>query len=284
MANDFAVPVAWDVSCNTIWPEEAQKQTNYTCPECLDTIRLRGGPKVRLHFYHIKPGDCTGEGALHAAAKFSLARRIARGRSVSFPYVCSYCGHDARYGLPRRVASAKTEARLGDYRVDIGLLSEEEGIIAAIEILDSHRVDERKGADLGVPWAEVKAADVLANPSVLRPVMLGGGWRVPQRCGYCRNGLVQFKGDFERYMSDSANWTASHVRNYQRWRLRRTGFSPGLHLGGGMWGDGRVTNCPKYPQGAYAATCMICPHHEAFHLFDPGGDASHVHCSYPAKI
>lgn len=33
---------------------EAVKQKNYYCPECLNFVRLRGGPHRQFHFYHVR--------------------------------------------------------------------------------------------------------------------------------------------------------------------------------------------------------------------------------------
>jgi competence protein CoiA len=33
---------------------EANKEKTYRCPECLNPLRLRGGPHRQLHFYHLK--------------------------------------------------------------------------------------------------------------------------------------------------------------------------------------------------------------------------------------
>jgi competence protein CoiA len=37
-----------------ILASSAQKQKNYRCPECLNPLRIRGGPHRQIHFYHLK--------------------------------------------------------------------------------------------------------------------------------------------------------------------------------------------------------------------------------------
>lgn len=37
-----------------IFAAEAQKSADYRCPECLNIVRLRGGPYRQAHFYHLR--------------------------------------------------------------------------------------------------------------------------------------------------------------------------------------------------------------------------------------
>lgn len=34
---------------------QARKQTNYSCLECRQIVRIRGGPQRQRHFYHLEP-------------------------------------------------------------------------------------------------------------------------------------------------------------------------------------------------------------------------------------
>ena len=33
--------------------QNAEKHKNYQCPECLNKVRVRGGPHRQIHFYHL---------------------------------------------------------------------------------------------------------------------------------------------------------------------------------------------------------------------------------------
>ncbi len=72
----FAVPIAWRSleSRELLLPSNAIKKLDYICPQCTEIIRLRGGPVVSEHCYHLTPSVCTGQGVWHAAAKPDYGR------------------------------------------------------------------------------------------------------------------------------------------------------------------------------------------------------------------
>ena len=46
---------ALDTKGELISAQQAVRQINYECLECQHTVRLRGGPHRRPHFYHVSP-------------------------------------------------------------------------------------------------------------------------------------------------------------------------------------------------------------------------------------
>lgn len=53
---------------------KANKKQDYTCPDCNAIVRKRGGYKIKDHFYHYSPSDCTGESVIHKAYKAALSQ------------------------------------------------------------------------------------------------------------------------------------------------------------------------------------------------------------------
>lgn len=231
MSNSVAVPLAWNNPEErvVVWPDEADKHKDYSCPECCDVVHLRGGPKVQLHFYHIKPGDCTGEGALHTAAKHALAAMInTHDGAVAFSYRCGRCSKDVIQTLPRGDFTVDTEVRFGTRRLDIGILDPGGTVQAAIEIKDSHAVDSDKAAELAsLPWVEVSARNVLAQPRKPLPILKKGeNWAT-----LYDNGCPRCNG--------------SPVKRNVTW-------------------PGNV-ECPRYPLRPLESTCKECRFHRGYH-------------------
>lgn len=284
----LAIPLAWNADRAIIWPEQAKKQTDYWCPECLDIVHLRGGSKVRLHFYHVKPGLCTGEGARHAAAKHWLVDTINRGEFPLLHYWCPRCFHDATYSLPPKVATAEAEVSLGDFRVDVGLFDAHDTLVAALEVWDRHRVNDGKAAALSIPWAELTAERVLHNVDNLRVHRTGGGWREPQACKTCRKSWVpmEIHGQSAHlgYNSPDERWYRQ--RFFIPWAYAM--LEVGNFIGANM-------DCPRLGKTVTARYCQQCSFHDSFHvtdypdeeaelLADPDVDEpaehSHVHCRF----
>ena len=72
------IPFALDDEC-LIDVTKANKKQDYLCPDCNAIVRKRGGHKVKDHFYHYSPSDCTGESVIHKAYKtaFSQCKKIS---------------------------------------------------------------------------------------------------------------------------------------------------------------------------------------------------------------
>lgn len=284
----LAIPLAWDEHRAIVWPDDADKNADYWCPECLEVVHLRGGPKVRSHFYHIHSGICTGEGARHAAAKHWLVDMVKRGVPLNFHYWCPRCLHDASYPLPPQVVNAEAEVTSGNFRVDVGLLDAHGTLLAAVEVWDHHRVDETKAATLSVPWGEITAERVLYHPDDLRMQRVGGGWREPKTCKACRRSWVpmDLNGQSSRtgYKSTDEGWYRQRFRLPSDYAMLGPGDFIGADIG-----------CPRYRKIVTARYCQQCTYHDSFHItdypdeeselladyeqYDPA-EHSHVHCRY----
>lgn len=67
--DELLVPFAYDEEGKIYGPDTAEKGKDYKC-QCGSTVRLRGGQKVRDHFYHIEDTLCSGgETIIHKAYK-----------------------------------------------------------------------------------------------------------------------------------------------------------------------------------------------------------------------
>lgn len=67
--DELLVPFAYDKNGKVFGPDTAEKGKGYRC-QCGSAVRLRGGDKVRDHFYHIEDTRCSGgETIIHKAYK-----------------------------------------------------------------------------------------------------------------------------------------------------------------------------------------------------------------------
>lgn len=190
----FLIPVAWDANHSIVRREAALKHQDYVCPECLKTLHLRAGHKVRSHFYHVYPGDCTGESAIHYAAKSFLANQINYNRSaVSWQDSCPRCSHTLTTPLPADVVRADVEcSTTTGFRVDVGLFNAADDLIAAIEIKNTHAVDEQKGDTLSIPWVEVDAQVVIDTFGYEMTALSHKDWLFKRcSCQYCHGQSIE---------------------------------------------------------------------------------------------
>lgn len=76
--DELLVPFAYDEDGKIYGPDTAEKGKDYKC-QCGSVVRLRGGEKVRDHFYHVEDTECSGgETIIHKAYKqvFSEVRAL----------------------------------------------------------------------------------------------------------------------------------------------------------------------------------------------------------------
>jgi hypothetical protein len=140
-------------------------------------VSLHAGEKKRRHFHHAK-AVCSEETALHVGAKALVLQAVAEWRAGGAAPVivrgCAEPGCEAttRQSLPTKVRSAVAELRVkSGHVVDVAFLGPRDLPIAAVEIKQTHAVDEGKAFELGMPWIEVDAAATCASMGrELRPI------------------------------------------------------------------------------------------------------------------
>lgn len=125
----------------------AQRGRAYFCPSCHKDMVHRMGEKVRPHFAHKNLSlNCSPETVLHFGFKRLLYERISRslnaGERLSIQWNCDSCCGSHAGNLLKRTTHAEEEYNLGSCRPDIGLLSKEGNIVAAIEIVVSHSPEQ----------------------------------------------------------------------------------------------------------------------------------------------
>lgn len=144
-----------------------------TCPLCERPVVLKLG-RVRAHHYaHARESDCAAgspETALHLNTKFYLAEELERATRLptihlSIERDCSGLGCAAvrRQVWLKDWDEVQVEYRMDPFRPDIALLKAGK-VVAALEILVTHAVDERKAAffqESGVQWIEIRASELL---------------------------------------------------------------------------------------------------------------------------
>ncbi len=203
----FRVPLGLDESEKLTSPDAAVKGVVYRCPGCDARLVLRKGTKMRPHFAHKATTSCSGESALHAAAKLLVAQTIAAGLFPEFELSCPDCRGSFVVPFPKnRTLLPSVEHRLDNGRVlDVALTAGGE-IALAVEVFKTSSVSEEKAAELSMPWIEVEASEILLNPV---------RWRAKQhslkvtRCQVCRraeailceeleHALARFRLDFDR--------------------------------------------------------------------------------------
>jgi hypothetical protein len=175
MATDFLIPIARDGYGAFVLREQAAHGTRYRCLGCGGALVVREGSK-RRHFAHlVATPSCLPETVLHRAAKALIVATVETwkaggGPCPAFERRCPGCGSTRRQSLPQRVTGAREELAVNAGRVlDVALMAGAE-VAAGLEVLVTHAVDAEKAADLTIPWVELSADAVIADPLVWRPL------------------------------------------------------------------------------------------------------------------
>lgn len=189
------IPYGLNESGELIAAAAAQKGQVYRCPGCQGELIHRAGSVRTKHFAHAVDTPCSLESVLHITAKRLIVSAILDNATNNTPLLleshCTSCGVVFDTALPPGTFSAGAEeVRVGDYVCDVvGYTGDQ--IRLAIEILNTHAVDEAKAAGLSCRWIELKAEDVIASPRSWRPV------QASLKESFCR----QCKQDIQRILA-----------------------------------------------------------------------------------
>lgn len=185
-SDGFEVPYGLDPDDRLVPPEEARKGTTYRCPGCAGALLFRKGLIRHPHFAHRPGTSCSAETVLHKTAKRRIVAMVenwkaGRGKLPRFVLKCG-CGTLGRQPLPENLKDAQEEWRLpSGHIVDVALLGIY-GILMAVEVLVTHRVDEGKRPHIKVPWVEVTAETVCRESELWVTTQHGP---VPYKCAEC---------------------------------------------------------------------------------------------------
>ena len=128
------------------------------CVECSGELVLRWGTKRRPHFSHINKSGCGGgEGTIHKLAKEGIAGVLSRGGSLECLWDCPTC-HQRHSRVLKLLTGEKAvvEVKVDNGWVDVAILTRTGEVRCAVEVMDSHRTEERP-----CEWMEVSAHDCL---------------------------------------------------------------------------------------------------------------------------
>jgi len=168
MEYDLKVPKGISLKGELVSPEDAKKGGDYYCPGCQQRLVLRKGQVNRAHFTHPATSECSGETILHKTAKLLIAevvnKFIENEISPVIDRTCKTCTTVTKQSLPATLTSAQLERKLSSgFIVDVALMIGDE-IVSGIEIKVTHEVDEHKQTNIGLPFLELLADDVINDP------------------------------------------------------------------------------------------------------------------------
>lgn len=188
---NLKVPYGLDLQGKLVAASDALNNDKYRCPSCNTELVLRSGVVRTKHFSHPTSSSCGTESILHITAKKLIEDTInanALGKSsIALKSTCDNCCKEFNLNIPMKTfTGSRQEVRVSEYICDVvGFRGDE--IAIAIEILNTHKVDQKKAENLNVYWVELKAEDVLINPNEWAPV------QKYLKASFCRSCKDRFK-------------------------------------------------------------------------------------------
>jgi hypothetical protein len=170
--SQLRVPIAYDSDRCLVKPDEAIPQRSYHCASCLGEVKLKGTKRVRNHFFHIRPPnvcDFIEETEEHWRAKLRIVKTVKAGVPITFIRRCDSCRSDSVQTILTGGCDALKEFVLETgHRTDVAILTHDQRLILAIEILATHPVPADKAILMAdIPWVEIHASHVLeCHPTV----------------------------------------------------------------------------------------------------------------------
>jgi len=202
---NLKIPYGVNESEKLIPAELAQKSNKYSCPCCGVQLIFREGEVKAKHFAHSPASSCSLESVLHITAKRLIYEAIMEnaesGKSISLESDCHNCGVAFTTYLPAKTFSnSEIEVRVGTHICDVvGYRGNSIGL--AIEILNTHKVDTKKAANLEVYWVELKAEDVINDPFKWIPTQAN---LKESYCNSCKNHIKHVIEVADKYSIDRA--------------------------------------------------------------------------------
>lgn len=172
------VPFGLDETGTEVPAAFASHGVRYVCPDCqAELIPKLGSVRVKHFAHRIEPIICDfrHETEEHYRAKMAIASAINEGAVIHLLRECPCCNSQQPYLLPTGKVRASVEHVLTtNHRADVSLLDEADQIVAVIEVLMHHPVDEEKVmalAERDIAWVEIKALDVIEAPEPIWPLV-----------------------------------------------------------------------------------------------------------------
>lgn len=153
MIKEILYTTALDDKGDLVHIDDAEKGKVYHCPSCKKSFILRKSGKTgkgskRPHFAHneLTP-NCNPETVLHYSFKKMvvdlLNKYVSEKNKLIIKWRCDACSMYYTGNLLANVTSIKEEHHLKVCKPDIALLDAEENVIAVIEIVVTHKPDEK---------------------------------------------------------------------------------------------------------------------------------------------
>jgi hypothetical protein len=153
MVKEILYTTAIDDNGDLVHIDDAEKGKVYHCPLCKKVFILRKSGKTgkgskRPHFAHneLTP-NCNPETVLHYSFKKMvvdlLNKYISEKNELVINWRCNACAKHHKGNLLAKVTSIKEEHYLKVCKPDIALLDAEENVIAVIEVVVTHKPEEK---------------------------------------------------------------------------------------------------------------------------------------------
>lgn len=166
----------------------ADRSCSYSCPGCGAKLVLRNGDIRQKHFSHPSHPSCTQETILHQTAKALLAEVIqanALGLEAAIELGCQCRWCDRQYFAVLKAGTfskATVEKAVGPYIGDVVAASAGKDALV-LEVVVTHHIEPEKAVNLALPWIEVMADDILADPRRWNPIQAK---LQPTTCSECK--------------------------------------------------------------------------------------------------
>ncbi len=171
--DNLQIPYGLNNDGNLVSALQADKENIYVCPSCEEKLILRSGEIRKKHFSHPQGSSCNLETILHKTAKKLIKQAIDENAKNNKPLClnnfCHSCGVQYSITLPSKTfSSASLETKISNYICDV-IAYKNTKMTLAIEILVTHKVDDKKAKELPIFWVELNAEDVLNDPYKWNP-------------------------------------------------------------------------------------------------------------------
>ena len=148
--SELKVPFALDENGEEVYPKEANKKTQYYCPDCNKELIFKSGEINTPHFAHkYDPEYCDfhhyPETENHLRAKWKVRDAVNQNKTIYLTRCCYECRSPFTQIVPTKNLHASLEYTLSSgHRADVAILDEADKLKAVIEIQETHPVDEEK--------------------------------------------------------------------------------------------------------------------------------------------
>ncbi len=195
---NIQISIAYDENRNDILIDNALKDKIYRCYDCNDILIVKNGKKIAKHYAHKSLNTCNGESWQHIFCKKIIGKYL---NNLKFKSDCNNCKKRTIKTFVNNIP--KEEYAYNNFKIDVGILDEENELKGCIEIFHTHKTEESKCKNIvfnQFKYFEVKTKELISKYKEIKEGKTSIMCENTELCLHCDNLEINMKTLITKFM------------------------------------------------------------------------------------